>query len=76
MTEPTVPASGPRAQAIAAGAPRYSTGKPCRNGHVAERYTLDGDCVVCRHDRQMAERTQIMAIRAAKVPQQTREPKA
>lgn len=36
-----------RAEAIASGATRYYTGKPCKNGHVAERYTLHGPCVEC-----------------------------
>lgn len=36
-----------RAQALAAGIGRYFTGKPCKNGHVAERYTLRGACVDC-----------------------------
>lgn len=27
---------------------RYFTGKPCRNGHIAERYTNDGRCVECK----------------------------
>jgi hypothetical protein len=35
-----------RAEAIAAGAPRYFTGKPCKHGHVAPRYA-GGGCVEC-----------------------------
>ena len=29
------------------GQTRYLTGKPCKHGHLAERYTKDGNCVVC-----------------------------
>lgn len=38
------------AQAIAraAGILRYSTGEPCRNGHMCERYVHNGNCVECR----------------------------
>lgn len=35
-----------RAEAKAQGLPRYFTGKRCKNGHVAERYTACG-CVIC-----------------------------
>lgn len=38
--------------AKAAGLPRYSTGKPCRNGHLSERYTKGGKCIVCEAERQ------------------------
>lgn len=30
---------------------RYFTGKPCRNGHIAERYTSDGRCVQCKAEK-------------------------
>jgi hypothetical protein len=30
---------------------RYFTGKPCRHGHVAERYASNNVCVVCARDR-------------------------
>lgn len=38
-------------EARAAGLPRYFTGKPCVNGHVADRYVSQGGrCVVCHRD--------------------------
>jgi len=37
-----------RAAAIAAGMKRYFTGKPCKNGHIAERLVLDHGCVQCK----------------------------
>lgn len=36
-----------RAEAKAAGSKRYFTGKPCKRGHVAPRYTTDGGCKEC-----------------------------
>lgn len=30
-----------------AGQTRYETGRPCRKGHLAQRYTANGRCVVC-----------------------------
>lgn len=43
MADPVVT----RAQARAQGLPRYFTGKPCKRGHVAERYTRNLTCVDC-----------------------------
>ena len=43
MTRPLVA----RQEALAAGLPRYFTGKPCRNGHVAERYASNKTCCEC-----------------------------
>lgn len=48
-----------RAEAIKRGLPRYSTGKPCCNGHRCERYTATWQCVECcrvnqrRHYRKL-----------------------
>lgn len=39
-----------RKGAKATGAARYFTGKPCKRGHVAERYFPGGKCVVCATD--------------------------
>lgn len=36
-----------RAQAKALGLSRYFTGKPCKHGHVAERYVVNLHCVDC-----------------------------
>lgn len=40
-----------RRDALAAGLKRYFTGKPCKNGHVAERHVSGGGCVVCAVER-------------------------
>lgn len=39
-----------RSEAKAFGLPRYFTGKACKQGHVAERFTA-GDCVECARER-------------------------
>lgn len=36
-----------RADAISKGAKKYFTGRPCKSGHVAERRTSNGNCLVC-----------------------------
>lgn len=33
---------------------RYFTGKPCPQGHIAERYISSGGCVVCAAERKKA----------------------
>lgn len=45
---------GVRAAAAAAGQKRYFTGIPCPKGHVAERFTVGGQCVECNHERARA----------------------
>lgn len=29
---------------------KHFTGKPCKNGHIAERWNYNGICVVCKRD--------------------------
>ncbi len=36
-----------RKDALAQGLKRYFTGKPCKRGHIADRFTSQGDCIVC-----------------------------
>jgi hypothetical protein len=36
-----------RREAKALGLTKYNTGKPCRNGHLADRYTISGICLEC-----------------------------
>lgn len=40
-----------RAAALAAGAATYFTGKPCKHGHIAARYTANWTCVTCHNAR-------------------------
>jgi len=37
------------------GLPRYYTGKPCKNGHIAERQTDNGNCIVCVAEKRKAK---------------------
>jgi len=41
-----------RAAARAAGAKRF-TGDPCRHGHQAQRFTVNGRCCQCAYDRKL-----------------------
>jgi len=36
-----------RKEAIGLGLKRYFTGKPCKKGHIFQRRTEKGDCVLC-----------------------------
>jgi hypothetical protein len=36
-----------RERAKARGENRYWTGKPCKHGHIAQRYTRNGACCEC-----------------------------
>jgi 5-methylcytosine-specific restriction endonuclease McrA len=40
-----------RQEAKAAGLLRYFSGKPCINGHLAERWTSSGSCYECTKER-------------------------
>jgi 5-methylcytosine-specific restriction endonuclease McrA len=44
-----------RKHARAQGLPRYFTGKPCKRGHVAERYTRNLTCVMCDFEKQRSD---------------------
>ena len=46
-----------RSQAIALGEKRYFTGKPCRHGHVVERYMSTGACCACQKKRDSSPKT-------------------
>lgn len=51
MDKPSVHYDGPivtRVEAMERGASRYFTGKPCINGHIAEKSVCDWKCVQCR----------------------------
>lgn len=47
-----------RSEAKAVGSKHYFTGKPCKNGHLAYRWTLYGSCSACsnmRHKKRYEE---------------------
>jgi hypothetical protein len=47
-----------RKSARAAGRTFYFTGKPCKHGHVAERYSHKANCVICTRRGSMEENCQ------------------
>jgi hypothetical protein len=53
MTRPIIT----RADAAAHGLKRFYTGKVCKRGHDAERYTRNGTCVECGYWRQADPRS-------------------
>lgn len=62
-----------KADSIAAGETTYSTGVPCRHGHLAPRFVRDGRCVECnriacadRHARSISveKRNELERLRA------------
>ena len=48
-----------RSEAIARSQRRYTTGRPCVNGHLAERDTLSGACVLCMRANTQRARERI-----------------
>ena len=38
-------------EATRLGVKKYQTGKPCKYGHVSERWTLTGNCCACTIQR-------------------------
>jgi len=34
---------------------RYFTGKPCHNGHIAERFTSNRTCIECQRDKNISK---------------------
>jgi hypothetical protein len=51
----------PYKQAVKSGSVRYFTGKPCKRGHVAERFTCNCMCVTCELDKLSARNAKIYA---------------
>lgn len=45
-----------REQASRNGYSYYSTGVPCKRGHLGERYVLSGACVECSRERENRRR--------------------
>ena len=41
------------------GLPRYFTGKPCKHGHMSERFINDGHCVECKSQYRINNKEQI-----------------
>ena len=59
-----------RKEAKERGLTRYFTGKACRHGHIAERQTSCGQCVICNgqhHERYKAKAEMVTAERLREV---------
>jgi hypothetical protein len=52
-----------RKDALAAGAAFFNTGRPCRNGHTADRYTSTGGCLECLRGHRQEYAALIAAAR-------------
>jgi hypothetical protein len=48
-----------RQDAMAQGKSVYFTGKPCKNGHIVQRYTTSGGCLECIRKSREYERIAI-----------------
>lgn len=47
-------ASDARIAAAQRGQVTFSTGTPCRRGHLAPRYVLSGQCTICKKNENAA----------------------
>lgn len=56
-----------RGEARTAGVPRYFTGRPCKNGHVSERYVDKALCVECNNAASQRYRDAHPGIASANV---------
>jgi len=55
-----------RMEAAKSGLNRFYTGKKCRNGHLSERYVLNGTCVQCAFESANRHRSEFVnALRDA-----------
>lgn len=56
-----------RMEAAKLGLNRFFTGKKCRNGHMAERYVMNGTCVECAFNSAARHRNEFAdALKAAR----------
>lgn len=65
-----------RADARERGAVTYSTGRPCKNGHIADRFTVDASCCACRASFKESYRSEAARQTAEKRARMTPEQKA
>lgn len=55
-----------RKEALAHNEPRYNTGKPCRRGHTADRYTANGACTQCQSHSVTESQSHLLKRQARK----------
>lgn len=51
-----------RMEAAKAGLVRYYTGRKCKRGHDAERFTSTGICVVCNRENASSHRQHMKEV--------------
>ncbi len=51
-----------RKAAIEQGLNKYYTGRPCKRGHLSERYTVCSSCVTCSADRVYRSRNSVREL--------------
>jgi hypothetical protein len=61
-----------RGEASILGLKRYITGRPCKNGHNAERFVSDGQCTECNRVRGRKENKDEASIRIKNLSEQIR----
>jgi hypothetical protein len=49
-----------RLEAAASGLNKFYTGKPCKHGHLSERWVLNGACVQCNVERVAKQRRDLI----------------
>lgn len=54
-----------RTEAAKTGMKRYYTGKPCKHGHVSERWVYNGHCVACTMESNKRRQDEIKRLMAA-----------
>src|SRR5271157_2252861 len=54
-----------RKDAIALGFMTYFTGKPCKHGHIAERYVDCGSCICCKKAYRLDNKETIIEYQKA-----------
>jgi len=53
-----------RKEAAQLGQTKYYTGKPCKHGHLAQRYVSSGLCISCTADRAKGFRRNVADARS------------
>ena len=63
-----------QAEAIRCGSQKYRTGKPCKHGHVGDRWTLTANCCECTVDRVNRRRAAFRLAAEANAARNADEP--
>lgn len=66
MEDPTSAVATSWTEARALGVAFYTTGRPCKHGHIAARYARSGECVECARLRTLRADPEAVRVRQAK----------